>query len=143
MVAPMFESARQAWRDAGRDGSPRLVAIGYFAFEDVSAGRRNVSNYYQATGAEFAEAQATRVNVGPDGVKSAVATFEALGADELILHPASRSGRDRGARESRAVAGSLYREGAINVLLGKVTSSTLCAVSTPATGRPSGSSRPS
>jgi alkanesulfonate monooxygenase SsuD/methylene tetrahydromethanopterin reductase-like flavin-dependent oxidoreductase (luciferase family) len=88
MVAPMFESARQAWRDAGRDGSPRLVAIGYFAFDDVSAGRRNVSNYYQATGAEFAEAQATRVNVGPDGVKSAVATFEALGADELILHPA-------------------------------------------------------
>ena len=51
--------------------------------------RRNVSNYYQATGAEFAEAQAARVNVGPDGVrKSAVATFEALGADELILHPA-------------------------------------------------------
>jgi alkanesulfonate monooxygenase SsuD/methylene tetrahydromethanopterin reductase-like flavin-dependent oxidoreductase (luciferase family) len=88
MVAPMFESARQAWRDAGRDGSPRLVAIGHFAFGDVSAARRNVSNYYQATGAEFAEAQATRVSVGRDGVKSAVATFEALGADELILHPA-------------------------------------------------------
>jgi alkanesulfonate monooxygenase SsuD/methylene tetrahydromethanopterin reductase-like flavin-dependent oxidoreductase (luciferase family) len=59
MVAPMFESARQAWRDAGRDGSPRLVAIGHFAFGNVSAARRNVSNYYQATGAEFAEAQAT------------------------------------------------------------------------------------
>ena len=88
MVAPMFESARQAWQDAGRDGSPRLVAIGYFVFGDVAAGRRNISDYYQATGAEFADAQAARVNVGRDGVASAVATFEALGVDELILHPA-------------------------------------------------------
>jgi hypothetical protein len=60
------------------------------------------------------------------------------------VHPAV-PGRDRGARASRAVTalGPFYRDGAINVLLGKVTSSTLCAVSTPATGRPAGSSRPS
>jgi alkanesulfonate monooxygenase SsuD/methylene tetrahydromethanopterin reductase-like flavin-dependent oxidoreductase (luciferase family) len=88
MVAPMFESARQAWRDADRDGWPRLVAFAYYVFGDVSAGRRNISEYYRPAGTEFADAQAARINVGRDGVKAAVATFEELGVDELMLHPA-------------------------------------------------------
>lgn len=36
-----------------------------------------------------------------------------------------------------------YCDGVISVLLGRETSSTLCAVSAPAMGRPSGSIRPS
>jgi alkanesulfonate monooxygenase SsuD/methylene tetrahydromethanopterin reductase-like flavin-dependent oxidoreductase (luciferase family) len=88
VVEPLFELARQAWRDAGRAHSPQLVAIAYFAFGDVEFARENVWDYYQAIGTEFADAQARDVNVGRDGVANAVKAFAALGADELILHPA-------------------------------------------------------
>jgi alkanesulfonate monooxygenase SsuD/methylene tetrahydromethanopterin reductase-like flavin-dependent oxidoreductase (luciferase family) len=88
VVGPMFESARQAWQEAGRDRSPRLVAIAYFAFLDIDEARRNVWDYYQAIGTESADAQSRGINVGRDGVLNAVQTFAALGADELILHPA-------------------------------------------------------
>jgi alkanesulfonate monooxygenase SsuD/methylene tetrahydromethanopterin reductase-like flavin-dependent oxidoreductase (luciferase family) len=88
VVGPLFESARQAWRDAGRAHSPQLVAIAYFAFGDIEMARENVWDYYHAIGTEFADAQARDINVGRDGVANAVKAFAALGADELILHPA-------------------------------------------------------
>lgn len=34
MVAPLFEGTRAAWAEADRAGSPRLVAIAYFALGD-------------------------------------------------------------------------------------------------------------
>jgi alkanesulfonate monooxygenase SsuD/methylene tetrahydromethanopterin reductase-like flavin-dependent oxidoreductase (luciferase family) len=42
MVAPLFEGARAAWDEAGRAGSPRLVAIAYFALGYQEQGRGNV-----------------------------------------------------------------------------------------------------
>jgi alkanesulfonate monooxygenase SsuD/methylene tetrahydromethanopterin reductase-like flavin-dependent oxidoreductase (luciferase family) len=47
MVAASFDAARGAWREAGRDGSPRLVAITYFAFRDAGVGRESIYDYYQ------------------------------------------------------------------------------------------------
>ena len=38
-VAPAFEAARGAWAKAGREGSPYLVAIAYFALGDPDLGR--------------------------------------------------------------------------------------------------------
>jgi alkanesulfonate monooxygenase SsuD/methylene tetrahydromethanopterin reductase-like flavin-dependent oxidoreductase (luciferase family) len=87
-IEPMFTAARQAWRDAGREGSPRLVAIAYFVFGDVERGRANVRDYYVAAGDEAANGQAQSVHIGADGARAAVESFQALGADELILHPA-------------------------------------------------------
>jgi alkanesulfonate monooxygenase SsuD/methylene tetrahydromethanopterin reductase-like flavin-dependent oxidoreductase (luciferase family) len=87
-VGPMFESARRAWDDAGREGTPRLVAIGYFAFGDADAARRNVWDYYHAVGTDFADTIAGGVSVGHKSVTATVEGFAALGADELILHPA-------------------------------------------------------
>ncbi|MEV6560324.1 hypothetical protein AB0M22_31715 [Nocardia sp. NPDC051756] len=34
MTAPSFEAARRAWREADREGGPRLVALTYFALSD-------------------------------------------------------------------------------------------------------------
>lgn len=87
-IGPMFAAARQAWQEAGREGSPRLVAVAYFVFGDVQRGRSSVRDYYHAIGSEFADTQAQSVHAGPDEVRTAVESFEAIGTDELILHPA-------------------------------------------------------
>lgn len=38
-TAPGFEAARSAWREAGRPGAPRLVALAHVAVGDADAGR--------------------------------------------------------------------------------------------------------
>ena len=87
MVANAFESARTAWRNAGREGSPRLVAIAYFAFGDIDRGRRNVRDYYSISGETVADQVAAGVHHGAAAVKSAVNAFVGIGADELIFNP--------------------------------------------------------
>jgi alkanesulfonate monooxygenase SsuD/methylene tetrahydromethanopterin reductase-like flavin-dependent oxidoreductase (luciferase family) len=88
MVAGSFDAARTAWKNAGREGSPRLVAIAYYAFGDIDKGRGNIRDYYSAAGDEVADAVAAGVHGGPDAVKAAVESFAQIGADELILNPA-------------------------------------------------------
>lgn len=89
-VAPFFESATQAWKEEGRDGSPKLVAVAYYVFGDVEGGRAGVRDYYLGTGGpEMADAVvAGAVHAGREGVKAAIEAFAAIGADELIFHPA-------------------------------------------------------
>jgi alkanesulfonate monooxygenase SsuD/methylene tetrahydromethanopterin reductase-like flavin-dependent oxidoreductase (luciferase family) len=84
-VAGYFEQARSAWKDAGRSGEPRLVAIAYFALGDAEEGRANVHYYYRGT--EFADPIAAGVSGTPDAVRATVAGFADLGADELIFNP--------------------------------------------------------
>jgi alkanesulfonate monooxygenase SsuD/methylene tetrahydromethanopterin reductase-like flavin-dependent oxidoreductase (luciferase family) len=88
MVEQYFEGARAAWSEAGRAGSPRLVAIAYFAFADVEAGKANIYDYYSFLGEEMASGTASIVAAGAEGVRETVKAFEAIGADELILSPA-------------------------------------------------------
>jgi alkanesulfonate monooxygenase SsuD/methylene tetrahydromethanopterin reductase-like flavin-dependent oxidoreductase (luciferase family) len=87
MVASAFDSARSAWREHGRDGEPRLVAIAYFAFSDIDAGRADVYDYYSNFGSDLASTLAAGVSGGAEAVKATVKAFEALGADDLILNP--------------------------------------------------------
>jgi alkanesulfonate monooxygenase SsuD/methylene tetrahydromethanopterin reductase-like flavin-dependent oxidoreductase (luciferase family) len=88
-IAPMFDKAREAWSAAGRPGAPRLVAITYFVLGDVAKGRANVRDYYSIAGDEMADAEAAGVNGGVDAVRAARDAFDAIGADELIFHPAT------------------------------------------------------
>ncbi|WP_318533307.1 LLM class flavin-dependent oxidoreductase [Actinoalloteichus fjordicus] len=88
MVEPSFDAARQAWKEAGRDGSPRLVAIAYFAHDDLATGQDNVRDYYSAVGSDTADFIAGNVHHGAAGVQAAIESFSAIGADELIFHPA-------------------------------------------------------
>jgi len=88
MVAPAFDAARQAWTRAGREGAPRLVALAYYALGDGESGKRNVHDYYSVTG-EFADLVAANVSDTPEKVRAAIAAFEEIGADELILNPAT------------------------------------------------------
>jgi alkanesulfonate monooxygenase SsuD/methylene tetrahydromethanopterin reductase-like flavin-dependent oxidoreductase (luciferase family) len=86
-VAGTFDMARSAWREAGRAGEPRLVAIGYFATGDAEAGRGNVRDYYRNFGDEAADMIAGALRGTKESILEAVAAFRDLGADELILNP--------------------------------------------------------
>jgi alkanesulfonate monooxygenase SsuD/methylene tetrahydromethanopterin reductase-like flavin-dependent oxidoreductase (luciferase family) len=83
----IFDTARAAWQEAGREGSPRLVAIAYFAFGDIDKGRGNIRDYYLASGEEMAEGAAAGVHGGAEAVKEVVRAFADIGTDELILNP--------------------------------------------------------
>ncbi|GHH09553.1 LLM class flavin-dependent oxidoreductase [Streptomyces lanatus] len=89
MVGPAFDAVRTAWKDAGRDGDPYLVAIAYCAFADVEAGRASVRDYYTTAGAEVADFIASGVSGGADAVRATVRAFEDIGADELVFNPTS------------------------------------------------------
>lgn len=88
MVSPSFEAVRARWKDAGRAGSPRLVAAAYYAFDDIDEGRANVWDYYSSAGEQFAGLMAGSVSHGTDGVRTAMKAFGEIGADELIFSPA-------------------------------------------------------
>ncbi|MDX3071006.1 LLM class flavin-dependent oxidoreductase [Streptomyces sp. MI02-7b] len=87
VVAPPFEAVRKAWREAGRAGSPRLVALAYFVLGDPEAGRAHVRDYYRSGGEEMASAITAGVSCGADAVRAAVRAFADIGADELVLNP--------------------------------------------------------
>jgi alkanesulfonate monooxygenase SsuD/methylene tetrahydromethanopterin reductase-like flavin-dependent oxidoreductase (luciferase family) len=88
MVAQSFDAARAAWKNAGRDGSPRLVGIAYYVFGDVDQGRSNVRDYYSSAGEQFVDIVDSGICAGPDAVRSAVKAYAELGADEIIFNPA-------------------------------------------------------
>jgi alkanesulfonate monooxygenase SsuD/methylene tetrahydromethanopterin reductase-like flavin-dependent oxidoreductase (luciferase family) len=84
------EKAIAAWREAGREGEPRTLALNYFSLgdraEDVA--RENLGHYYAFAG-EYAGAIANSAVKNPAAVRDIVAAFEQAGADELILFPAA------------------------------------------------------
>jgi alkanesulfonate monooxygenase SsuD/methylene tetrahydromethanopterin reductase-like flavin-dependent oxidoreductase (luciferase family) len=60
MAAPPCDAARDAWSRAGRDGSPRLVALASYALGDGEQGRKNVHDCYSTFG-DFANLVASAV----------------------------------------------------------------------------------
>lgn len=82
------DRARQAWRDAGRDGDPRLVAITYFSLGDDADdhARRYLGDYYAFAG-DYAAQVIAGALTSPRRVAGAVTAFAAAGCDELILFP--------------------------------------------------------
>jgi alkanesulfonate monooxygenase SsuD/methylene tetrahydromethanopterin reductase-like flavin-dependent oxidoreductase (luciferase family) len=86
-VAPAFEGARAAWAEAGREGSPYLVAVSYFALGDVEQGRANVSDYAAVHGEEIVHMLTDAMATGSGPIKDRVAAYADLGIDELIFSP--------------------------------------------------------
>ncbi len=80
--------AREAWREAGRAGAPRLVAIAYASLGDDAEAhaRAYLTDYYSFIG-DFADQIAAGALTSPQKVADAVAAFTEAGCDELILFP--------------------------------------------------------
>lgn len=87
-AAQLFGIVRQAWQEAGRQGSPRFVCATYFGLgENAAEGvAQYIGNYYAFLG-PMAEQMASLVPSTPEALKAALRRFEEVGADELILWP--------------------------------------------------------
>jgi len=81
-------TARKSWRDAGREGEPRLVAIGYVSLGEDAEGhaQRYLGDYYGFVG-DYVDRVIGSALTTEQKVADAVAGFAAAGCDELILFP--------------------------------------------------------
>ncbi|RFU21349.1 LLM class flavin-dependent oxidoreductase [Geodermatophilus marinus] len=87
-TAPFVDRVRAAWQDAGREGSPRIVALNYFGLGDTEERSRGyLLDYYAAMGDEAAQYIAGSAHRSPEAIREVIAGFEAIGVDELVLDP--------------------------------------------------------
>ncbi|TDD31396.1 LLM class flavin-dependent oxidoreductase [Actinomadura sp. KC06] len=78
---------RKAWSEAGREGSPRLVASVMYALGPRA--RRSLADaigpYYSFAGPEYAEYGVSQAYHSADQIRAAVDAFARIGCDELIF----------------------------------------------------------
>jgi alkanesulfonate monooxygenase SsuD/methylene tetrahydromethanopterin reductase-like flavin-dependent oxidoreductase (luciferase family) len=81
-------SVRAAWNEAGRAGTPRLVALGYFALgsRGTAAATSYLGDYYGFSG-EYATQVIAGAITSPAQLQEALGGFSDAGCDELILFP--------------------------------------------------------
>lgn len=81
----------RAWREAGREGEPRALALAYFALGESAEddARSSLGHYYAARGEEVASQIIASAAKDPDTVRSYVQAFADAGCDELLLFPCS------------------------------------------------------
>ena len=84
------ERTLAAWREAGRDGEPRTMALFYFSLGDRAEeqARATLGAYYAFAG-EYAERIVASAATSVEQFREYVAGFEAAGCDEIIAFPAS------------------------------------------------------
>jgi alkanesulfonate monooxygenase SsuD/methylene tetrahydromethanopterin reductase-like flavin-dependent oxidoreductase (luciferase family) len=77
-----------AWRDAGREGEPRKMALGYYSLGPRAEENANekLAHYYAWLG-DYAQSIADSAAKDADTVKGYLAAFEEAGCDEFILFP--------------------------------------------------------
>ncbi len=83
--------ARAAWREAGREGEPHIMALAYFSLgeraeEDV---RENLMDYYAWLGEDIARMIGDSAARDAEAVAEYVAAYEELDCDELVFCPSS------------------------------------------------------
>ncbi|MFE3455735.1 LLM class flavin-dependent oxidoreductase [Nonomuraea sp. NPDC059194] len=78
---------RQAWAEAGRAGSPRLVASVMYALgPDAEAAISDaIGSYYAFAGDEYAQYGISLAYTAPEQIAAAIADFDRIGCDELIF----------------------------------------------------------
>ena len=82
---PKLESA---WRDAGRDGEPRKMALGYYSLgpDAERSAHEKLAHYYSWLG-DYAQSMADQIPKDADSIKGVVKAFEDAGCDEFVLFP--------------------------------------------------------
>ena len=86
--AQTAQAVRTGWEQAGRDGSPRLVSLGYFALgaDAADAASRYLGRYYSFNAEAAAHAMAG-VMTSQEKLTAGIRGFADAGCDELILFP--------------------------------------------------------
>ena len=85
------KSLNEAWKSAGRDDSPRTMALAYFSLgPDAEKNAHDyLPHYYEWLGQETATMIAQSTPKDADSVRGLISAFEGNGCDELILFPSS------------------------------------------------------
>jgi len=85
--ASFAERVRAAWKEAGRDGQPRIVGLIYFSLGDgaLEAATSYLGDYYGEFGMQIAQF----IPKTPQALKDTVKAFADYGFDELFLDPVS------------------------------------------------------
>jgi alkanesulfonate monooxygenase SsuD/methylene tetrahydromethanopterin reductase-like flavin-dependent oxidoreductase (luciferase family) len=88
----VVDQVRAAWKDAGRDGEPRISALAYYSLGDDAAAdsRAYLSDYYGFLG-EYAGQIAEGALRTEDAIRAEVAGFAEAGVTELYLDPTTAS----------------------------------------------------
>ncbi|MFJ9783027.1 LLM class flavin-dependent oxidoreductase [Amycolatopsis sp. NPDC101161] len=84
----LFRAVEKTWQAAERPGTPRLVAQVNAVLgppERVDRGLAAIAAYYRSLG-PYAEKVLEDVLTTPDRLREAVATYERLGADEVVVY---------------------------------------------------------
>jgi alkanesulfonate monooxygenase SsuD/methylene tetrahydromethanopterin reductase-like flavin-dependent oxidoreductase (luciferase family) len=86
-----LEKLKAAWKEAGREGEPRKVSLGYFALgpNAQQAAEHDLADYYAWLGEEVAGMIVQSAAKDADTVKGYLAAFEQLGCDEFFFFPCS------------------------------------------------------
>ncbi|MGH3241944.1 MAG: LLM class flavin-dependent oxidoreductase, partial [Spirillospora sp.] len=86
-VQEFMPGLRKAWTDAGRPGSPRLVASVMYALGPKA--RQSLTDaigpYYSFAGPEYAEYGVSQAYSSAERIRTAVDAFARIGCDELIF----------------------------------------------------------
>jgi alkanesulfonate monooxygenase SsuD/methylene tetrahydromethanopterin reductase-like flavin-dependent oxidoreductase (luciferase family) len=88
----VFERVRTAWKEAGREGEPRLAALTYFSLgDDVTDESLSYLRDYYAIIGSYAEQIATGAPRSPEAIRQTVASFADIGCTELYFDATSSS----------------------------------------------------
>src|ERR1700678_1151932 len=83
----LIDTVRAAWKDLGREGAPRIVAQVSTALGPpavIDDARVAIGRYYEFSG--HAEAMVAGLLTTPGQIRAAIAQFEDLGVDEVMLY---------------------------------------------------------
>jgi alkanesulfonate monooxygenase SsuD/methylene tetrahydromethanopterin reductase-like flavin-dependent oxidoreductase (luciferase family) len=85
------EKAEAAWRDAGREGRPRVAALNYFSLgpEAERNAEEYLGHYYAAMGEEVAKQIVAGAAKDPEDIRQRIDAFAQAGCDELFFFPCS------------------------------------------------------
>jgi alkanesulfonate monooxygenase SsuD/methylene tetrahydromethanopterin reductase-like flavin-dependent oxidoreductase (luciferase family) len=85
------EKARAAWREAGREGEPHIMALAYFSLGERAEEnvRENLMDYYAWLGEDVAGMIAGGAAKDAEAVAQYVSTYADLGCDELVFCPSA------------------------------------------------------
>jgi alkanesulfonate monooxygenase SsuD/methylene tetrahydromethanopterin reductase-like flavin-dependent oxidoreductase (luciferase family) len=84
------ERIRQAWSEAGREGSPRFAALAYYALgpDATSLAESYLHDYYAFVG-EYASNISSGALTSAGAIQDTMARFAEAGCHELVLFPCS------------------------------------------------------
>jgi alkanesulfonate monooxygenase SsuD/methylene tetrahydromethanopterin reductase-like flavin-dependent oxidoreductase (luciferase family) len=85
------EKARAAWREAGREGDPHIMALAYFSLGERAEEnvRESLMDYYAWLGEDIARMIGDSAAKDPEKVAEYVAAYGELDCDELVFCPSS------------------------------------------------------